>query len=155
MHLADRCGCRWRVAKRGELLSPVVAELGGHHAVHDRRWHWRGRVLQLGERLPVRADQLIGEGGLEDAHGLAEFHGPALELAKDCEDLVGGTPLHLVEHSLRRGADDALSHAERRTAGEPHGQRREPSSTREGAPAQRATGWLLVVCHRVRIVRRT
>ena len=84
---------------------------------HARRHRWRG-VLQLGQRLAVGADQLIGQRGLEDAHGLAELHRAALELAEHREDLVGGTPLHLVEHRLRGRADDALADAERRTSGE-------------------------------------
>ena len=85
--------------------------------------HRRGGFLELRERVSVRPRHLFGEGRLEDAHGLAELHGPALELAEHPEDLLGRRALDLGGHEVSRPPADPLAHAERGASGEPDGER--------------------------------
>ena len=80
------------------------AELAGQHPVHGAGRQRRRRLLQPGERLAVGAGEVLGQGRLEDRHGLAELHRPALELAEHLEQLLGGARLHLGGDDLGRPA---------------------------------------------------
>ena len=86
--------------------------------MHHRGRHRRRGVLQLGERRAVGRGHLLGQRGLEDRHGLAELHRPALELAEHLEELLGGPGLHLGGHQLGRLAADPLADAEGGAPGE-------------------------------------
>ena len=130
-----RCTCPIEAAAAGvssnsrEPAPPLRPELGGEHLVHRRRRHRRSGVLELGQRRPVRAGELLGQGGLEDAQGLAELHRAALELAEHLEQLLGGAGLHLGGDELGRPAADPLAEPDRRAAGE---------AEREGRQLRRA-----------------
>jgi hypothetical protein len=55
--------------------------------------HRRRFLLQLDQSLPVRSGDLLRNRGLEHRQGLPELHRPALELAEDGEQLLGGALL--------------------------------------------------------------
>ena len=103
VHLADRGG-RGRGVVEGRELAAASAgpSSSAQHLVHGRGRHRRRGVLQLGQRRAVRAGQLLGQRRLEDRHGLAELHGPALELAEHLEELLGGAGLDLGGDQLGR-----------------------------------------------------
>jgi hypothetical protein len=123
--LTDRGGGGRGVVERGEPLPPVGAELAGQHLVDRGRRQRRRRLLELGERLAVRAGQVFGQGGLEDRQRLTELHGAALELPQDAEQLLGRALLDLGRDHVRGHAGDPLAEAEHRPPGEPKGQRGE------------------------------
>ena len=159
VHLADRRGGRRNVVERRQLLAPRGPELGLEHAVHHAGRHRGSGVLELGEGLPVRAGDLVGQRRLEDAHRLPELHRAALELAEHAEDLVGGAALHLEQDGFGRRSAEPPAHAQRRAAGESHRQRRELHTTRKSAAGQRLAGAGLVLGHvsqdsRRRLLRR-
>ena len=93
-----RCTCPIDAAAAGcrrttVTCPPLPPELPGQHLVHGPRGHRRGGLLQLRQRLPVGARDLLGQRRLEDRHRLAELHRAALELAQHPEDLLGGAEL--------------------------------------------------------------
>ena len=131
VHLAD-AGRRGRlVVERWNALAPRPAELLGEHRVHGAHRHRRRRLLQLGQRLAVGAGDLLGQRGLEDRQRLAELHRPALELAQDGEELLGGALLQL-------GGD--------RSAGRPAEPLAEPEGGAPGRPARAAAAAELAPC---------
>ena len=133
-------GRRGLRGERAEAVAPARAELPGEDGVHPRGGH-RGRgVLQPRELLAVRAGDVVGQHGLEEAERLPELHGPALQLAEHLEQLLGGLLLQLVAHLLGGRATDPAAQAEGRAAGEAEGQRGEP-----GAAAQAAAGDAVVL----------
>ena len=93
VYLADGCGGSRHVVELREAIAPVGAEFLFENAV-DLLGRQRGSgILKLGERRSVRASDILGQCGLEDAHRLAELHRPALELAQHAEHLLRGTSL--------------------------------------------------------------
>jgi hypothetical protein len=119
VHLADgRRGGRG-VAELGEVVPPVLAQVGGQHLVHGAGGQRRRGLLQLGQRGPVRPGDLGRQRRLEDGQRLAQLHGAALELAEDPEDLVGGALLYFLGHDLGRPAADPLPDPEGRAARQP------------------------------------
>ena len=94
------------------------AELLGEHPVHGGGRQRRGRLLQPGERLPVRPGELLGQGRLEDGQGLAELHGAALEPAQHPEQVFGGPLLDLGGDHLGCQPGDPLAQADRGPPGE-------------------------------------
>jgi hypothetical protein len=109
VHLTDGRRRGRVVVEAGEQLRPVVAQVVGEHLVHGLGRHGRCSVLQLRQRRPVRGGDLFGQGGLEDAHDLAELHGPAFELAEHAEHLLGRAGLHLGGYGLGWCAAQALA----------------------------------------------
>ncbi len=111
-----------RSSKSAKLDRHRGPELLGEDLVHGADGHRRRRVLQLGEGGPVGGRHLLGQARLEDAHGLPELHGPALELAQGAEDLLGGAGLHLGRHRLGGPAPDPLADPERGAPGDAQGE---------------------------------
>ena len=95
MHLADARGRGGPVIEGFEPPPPVRSELGGQHHVDRTSRQRRCGLLQFRQRRPVRTGDLLGQRGLQNREGLAEFHGAALELAQDLEELRGRTLLQL------------------------------------------------------------
>ena len=109
-----------------KLVSPVPSELVGEHPVDHARRHRRGGFLEPGQRLAVRAGELLGQRGLHRRHPLPDLHRAALELAQHREQLLGGARLHLRRDQLRRAPADAspqthgaAAHERRRERGKP------------------------------------
>ncbi len=101
VHLPDGCGSRGSVIEISESLSPVGPEGARENLVDGFGRHRGCGVLKFRQRRPVRAGHLLREGRLEDAHRLAELHRPALELAQDRENLLGGALLNLRGDGVR------------------------------------------------------
>ena len=130
-----------RKAMRGAFNGPGTGERA------PRPGAWRGRA--------VRTGQLLGHRRLEDRHGLAELHRPALELAEDLEDLLGRAGLHLGGDQLGRLAAHPLADAEGGAPGEAERERGELDRAGDGLagefahraivvlrqPAQPHSGW--------------
>ena len=114
VHLADRCGGSGLVLERPEPGAPAGTELAGEHGMHGAGRQRRRGLLQPGECLAVRTGEVLRQGGLEDRHGLAELHRPALELAEHPEQLLGGAGLDLGRHDLRGSATEPLAQTDRR-----------------------------------------
>ena len=88
-------------SKDSEPVAPVrVPSSWDEHRVHRAGGQRRRRLLQAGQGLAVGAGEVLGQGRLEDRHGLAELHGPALELAEHLEQLLSGARLDLGRHHL-------------------------------------------------------
>ena len=128
-----------RVVELAEALPPARAELVGEHLVHGRRGQRRGRLLQLGQRRPVGAGDLLGQRRLEDRQRLAELHRAALELAEHAEQVLGGALLHLGGDDLGGQAGDPLAEPERGAPGEAQRQRREPGGPGDGPAGMSVT----------------
>ena len=75
---------------------------------------------------------VLGQGGLEDAHRLADLHRPALELPEHAEHLLGGARLQLGGDGLGRGAADPLADPEGRPARVPDRQGRHLGAAGQG-----------------------
>ena len=128
-----RCTCPIEAAAAGHVVEgeelrgpPAGAQLGGEDRVHPVGRHRRRGVLEPGQGRAVRSGELLGHRGLHDRQGLAELHGPALELPEDGEELLGGAGLQLGRDELRRLPADPLAEAEGGAPCHPEGQRGEP-----------------------------
>ena len=119
-----------RPVEPDEPLGPVVAEVRGQLLAHGRGRHRGSGVLQRGEVLAVGSADLLGQGGLQDAEGLAELHRTALELAQGAEQLLGGALLHLGEHRLGGLAAEPLAEPHRLPAGVAERERSESGRAR-------------------------
>ena len=122
VYLADGRRRPGRVVELRERLPPGRAEVPGEDLVHGPRGQRRGRLLQLGQRGPVRAGDLRRQGRLENGQRLAELHRSALELAQDAENLLGGALLDLGGDDLGRPATEPLAQAERGPASQAGGE---------------------------------
>jgi len=120
--LADRCGCSRLVLEGSEAFAPVGAELAGQHGMHGAGGERRCGLLQPGEGLAVGTGEVLRQRRLEDRHGLAELHRPALELAEHPEQLLSGAGLDLRRHDLRGPAPDPLAQTDRHAPREPERQ---------------------------------
>ena len=142
--LTDRRSRGGLVLEGLESVAPVGAELAGEHGVHAAGRQRRRGLLQPGEGLAVRAGEVLRQRRLEDRHGLAELHGPALELTEHPEQLLSGAGLDLGRDDLRGSAADPLAQAERRAPGE--AQREPRELDRAGHGASRELGHI-AHCH--------
>src|SRR5580658_8777742 len=84
----------------------------------------------------VRAGDLRGQRRLEDGQRLAELERPALELAQDPEDLLGGALLDFLRDDLGRSPAQALAEPERGAADQAHRQGRQLGGARDGSARQ-------------------
>src|SRR5690606_14418553 len=124
---------RGGVVEFEEFVSPVGAELVAEHLVHGRGGQrWR-RLLESGQRLPVRPGQLFGQGRLEDGERLAHLHRAALELAEDGEELLGGALLNLRGDHLGGHPGDPFAETEDGPTSEAERQRGELGGPGDGS----------------------
>jgi hypothetical protein len=106
-----------------------------------RKW-WR-RLLQPGQRRPVRPSELGWQGGLKYRECLADLQRAALELSKHAEDLLGGSLLDLLRDNLGRTAADSLAQPDHGTASQSGWQGGELDSPGDGPAWHVAHGYLL------------
>ena len=99
--------------------------------MHDAHRHRRRLFLQLDKRLAVRGGDLLGHRGLEHRQRLAELHRPALELAEDGEELLGGALLQLRGHRVGGAAREPLADAQGGAPRSAEGERGEPRGPRD------------------------
>jgi hypothetical protein len=133
VHLANGRGCRGLVVEAAEPLAPAGAQLLLEHGVHGARGERGCRLLQPGEGLAVGTGEVLGQRRLEHRHRLAELHRPALELAEDPEELLGGAGLHLRGDDLGGPAAEPAPEAPGGPAGIPERQSRELGRASHGA----------------------
>ena len=119
-----------------KLVPPVRPEVGGQDLVHGAGGQRRRGLLELGQGGAVRAGDLRRQRRLEDGQGLAELERPALELAQDPEDLLGGALLDLLGDDLGRPAAEPLAEPERGPARQAHRQGGQLGGARDGAARQ-------------------
>ncbi|SKN56853.1 Uncharacterised protein [Mycobacteroides abscessus subsp. bolletii] len=78
----------------------------------------RGIALQLGQSLAEGLGKGRRDGGLENGKGLPEFHGRALELAENLEQLFGRLLHHLGVDFVLGLAGQTFSDAQRGSTGD-------------------------------------
>jgi hypothetical protein len=132
MDLTDRRRGGRVVVELQEQAAPLRPELPAEHVVHQRGRHWRGGVLQPGQRGAVRRHQRLGKRRLEDRQRLPELHGAALEFAEHPEELLRGPLLHLDRHGLGGCAADAPPEADRGPPRKPQRQGGQPGRPGHG-----------------------
>jgi hypothetical protein len=78
VHLADARRGRWDVVEGLEPPAPVGPELLGQHGVHGAGRQGRRRLLQLGERDPVRRGDVLGQAASKTDSACPIFIAPPL-----------------------------------------------------------------------------
>jgi hypothetical protein len=131
--LADAGGGGRLVVELGEPRSPGAAELLAEHRVHGAHRHGRRLLLEFHQGLAIGRRYLLRNRGLEDRQGLAQLHGPALELTQHGEQLLGRPLLQLRGDGVGVAAREPLAQAEGGPAGRPQRERRQTCGPRDRA----------------------